>query len=242
MSDQWNFYALLVDDEPASIFVDLGVAKEAPIADLPNMAYLRVRMNNPRPDGLSSQEEYDELIKIENDVALAVESHGKSLYVGRNTSSGNRDFYFYTRGQSIEEAFKNAMENWPKYNFQTGVRPDAEWPTYWRFLHPSQENLQLMGNRDVVDHLLENGDRIETPRKIDYFAVFKTPHDRKAFTQHLVTKGYAISQTRDADGEFQIEFDRIDRPDEIDDVAIDLYRTARDNDGDYDGWGCVTAN
>jgi hypothetical protein len=30
MSDHWNFYALLVDDQPASIFVDLGIAKNAP--------------------------------------------------------------------------------------------------------------------------------------------------------------------------------------------------------------------
>ena len=242
MSDQWNFYALLVDDEPASIFVDLGISKEAPVADLPNMAYLRVRMNSPRPDGLSSQEEYDNLIALEDDVTTAIERDGKSLYVGRNTSSGNRDFYFYTKNQSIERIFSAAMANWPNYRFQTGIRSDTDWSTYWHFLHPSPEDLQRMGNRDVVNRLLENDDHIEIPRKIDHFAIFKTSYGREIFAQHIVTKGYAISHTTDADGEFQIEFDRIDRPDEINDVTIDLYRTARENDGDYDGWGCLTAN
>lgn len=242
MSDEWNFYALRVDGEPASIFVDLGIAKEAPLVDLPNMAYLSVRMNNPRPDGLSSQDEFDNLIALEETITAAVQRDEKSLYVGRNTSSGNRDFYFYTSDQSIERVFTAAMENWPSYNFQTGTRSDPEWAVYWHFLYPSPEDLQRMADRDVVNCLIDNGDHIEIPRKIDHFAVFKTSRGREVFAQHLMTNGYAISQTKDNDGNFRIEFDRIDRPDEIGKVTIDLYRTARENGGEYDGWGCHTAN
>ena len=31
MSDDWDFYSLRVDGEPASIFVDLGISEDAPI-------------------------------------------------------------------------------------------------------------------------------------------------------------------------------------------------------------------
>lgn len=243
MSDLWNFYALLVDDQPASIFVDLGIANDAPLTAFPNMAYLRVRMNSPRPDGLSSQEEYNTLIEIEERVEQAIKRSGQSLYVGRNTSSGNRDFYFYTRDASIEYTLREIMENWPDYAFQTGERVDADWSTYWRFLYPSPEDFQRMGNRDVIDQLLKNGDHIDIPRKIDHLAIFTTPHGRDAFAQHLKNKGYAISDTTDVDdNQFQIAFDKVDRPDQIDDVTIDLYRNAQQNGGEYDGWGCSVVN
>jgi uncharacterized protein (TIGR01619 family) len=242
MSDQWNFYALLVDGEPASIFVDLGIAKEAPIADFPNMAYLRIRMNNPRPDGLSSQEEYKELIGLEDEVTSAIERSGNSIYVGRNTSGGNRDFYFYTKDAGIGDVAVSAMAQWPGYEFETGARSDAEWSVYWDFLYPSPKDLELIANREVINRLRDNGDRIDIARKIDHLAVFRTCHGRDDFARYIVAKGYDVSQTKEVDGEFLIEFDRIDRPDKIDDVTIDLFKAARDNGGEYDGWGCPTAD
>lgn len=94
MTNDWDFYALRVDGQPASIFVDLGVEPEAPMSSHPHMAYVRLYMNQPRPDGLSSRDEYDALIDIEK----ALESklcNDQVGYVGRNTSGGCRDFYFY---------------------------------------------------------------------------------------------------------------------------------------------------
>lgn len=213
------------------------------MAEFPNMAYLRVRMNHPREDGLSSQEEYDTLIDLENDVTETVENDGNSLYIGRNTSSGNRDFYFYTNDNDIEATLIMAMRNWPSFQFQTGVRADSAWSTYWGFLHPSPEDLQKIGNRDVIDRLLENGDHIDRPRKIDHFAVFKTPTDRDQFARYILAQGYSVSQTEDAnDEQYGIGFDRTDRPDQIDDITIDLHRNAKARNGDYDGWGCLTDN
>jgi hypothetical protein len=58
MSDDWDFYPLLVDDQAASIFVDLGIAKIAPIRTHPTMSYLRVIMQRPREDGLASRSVY----------------------------------------------------------------------------------------------------------------------------------------------------------------------------------------
>lgn len=243
MSEHWDFYPLLVDGEPASIFVDLGIARTAPVAEFPNMAYLRVRMNQPREDGLSSQQEYDTLIALENDVAETVESGGRTLYVGRNTSSGNRDFYFYTNDRDIETNLSETMGKWSSFQFQTGTRLDSEWSTYWGFLHPSPEDLQKIGNRDVIDRLLENGDHIDRPRKIDHFAVFKTPTDRDQFARYILAQGYSVLQTGGAnDEEYGIDFDRTDRPDQIDDITIELYRNAKTSNGDYDGWGCITEN
>jgi len=54
MSENWDFYGLQVDGQPASIFVDLGIVQSAPIPSHPAMGYLRLIMRQPREDGLSS--------------------------------------------------------------------------------------------------------------------------------------------------------------------------------------------
>jgi len=240
MADHWNFYPLLVDNEPASIFVDLGIATSVPIANFPNMAYLRVRMNEPRDDGLSSQDEYATLVALENDISRIVDGNDRYIYVGRNTSCGNRDFYFYTNDLSVEDALHRIMHNWQNYEYETGVRPDVEWDIYRQFLYPSPEDFQRMGNRDVIARLLENGDHLDVCRTIDHFAVFRNAVGRNAFAQYLRTSGYDVTGSMISEnGEFQIAFERSDAPDKIDEVTIDLYRAASENDGDYDGWGCV---
>jgi regulator of RNase E activity RraB len=242
VTDCWNFYPLLVDSEPASIFVDLGIAESAPLADMPNLIYLRVFMNDPRSDGLSSQEEYATLIALEDSISETVRLSEQAIYVGRNTSSGNRDFYFYARDTSFEIELNRAMEKWPSYKFETGARFDDEWSTYWNFLYPSPEDFQRIGNRDVIGRLIKKGDRIDVPRKIDHYAVFRTEADRDAFARHIRSSGFRISEeTIRDDGYFGIEFDKSHQPSKIDDVTIDLYRAARKNNGDYDGWGCVVA-
>lgn len=240
MSDQWNFYSLLVDDEPASIFVDLGIAKDAPLAQFPNLAYLRVRMQRPRPDGLSSQDEYETLVTLEDSLSESIEHSSQSVYVGRNTSSGNRDFYFYTNDSAIETVLRNTMAKWPGYEFETGARPDTEWSVYWHFLYPSAEDFQRISNRGVIEQLQKHGDQIEVPRKIDHLAIFKTHNDRDGFVLYLRDHGYDIAQMKDASsGNFDVIFGRTDQPSQIDEVTIDLYRAALQHNGEYDGWGCA---
>jgi len=82
MSDKWDFYPLLVDDQPASIFVDLGIAAEAPIATHAHMAYVSVEMRHPRDDGLSSQEEFEDLCRLEDAIIPKI-CAGNAIYVGR---------------------------------------------------------------------------------------------------------------------------------------------------------------
>ncbi len=43
MANEWDFYPLRVDGEPASIFLDLALALSAPIASHPAMVYLQMR-------------------------------------------------------------------------------------------------------------------------------------------------------------------------------------------------------
>lgn len=96
MSDEWDFYPLRVDDQPASIFVNLSLAKMAPISGKPHMSYISIRMRQPREDGLSSQEEFQALGDLEDLIVEAATENADPIYVGRDTTGGDRDFFFYT--------------------------------------------------------------------------------------------------------------------------------------------------
>jgi hypothetical protein len=91
MSTDWDSYLCRIGEDPASIYLDLGIASAAPLETHAYLATLPVAMLNPREDGLSSQEEFADLIALEDD--LVARLHGdKALYVGRCTTRGSRIF------------------------------------------------------------------------------------------------------------------------------------------------------
>src|SRR5262245_60267843 len=140
MSDNWNSYFCRVDGAIASIFLDLAIARVAPIAHLPNMAFVRLFMRKPRHDGLSSQEEFDTLCEIEDALEAALVASKTCRYVGRTTTSGQRDFVFYTAdAASWSDDVRRALIRFQDYRFESGSRPDPKWSTYRDFLYPSDE-------------------------------------------------------------------------------------------------------
>ena len=140
MRDEWDFYRLHVDGEPASIFLDMGIARRAPLPAFSKVVYVRLPMLNARLDGLSSQEEYEALIAVEEAVAKSVEESGATAYVGRNTSGGFRDFFFYTRDEvDFRSALSRALSGFRQYDVEVGIREDPPWTVYFDFLYPSAE-------------------------------------------------------------------------------------------------------
>jgi uncharacterized protein (TIGR01619 family) len=241
MANDWKFYRLLVDNEPASMFVNLGIGRAAPVRRYEHMAYLRLRMLKPREDGLSSQEEFDELCRIEDAATEIITRDSNSVYVGRNTSGGNRDFYFYTdHMERFQAAVAKAMARFQEYSFQAGGRADPEWRTYFDFLHPSPEQMEQIKNRDVLDALRKHGDELTEPREIDHFAYFADLADCQAFVVVVRAQGFVVEPGPAPSGsaKYGVKFSKVGRPVEIDDVTIGLSKAAGALRGTYDGWGC----
>lgn len=242
MSDKWDFYFLRVDDKPASIFVDLGIASEAPIKALPFMAYIRVYMQRPSADGLSSQEEFDGLSAIEDAIKAVLTGGDGTVYVGRNTCDGARDFYFYAaQGRDWDSRAKAFMKAFASYEFDAGCRADPEWSTYFEFLYPSDANRQRIENRRVCDALQESGDTLTGEREIDHWAYFPSASIRSAFVEQASRLGFllrSMSEPEKPGDCYGVRLCRVDIPsfDGIDDVTLPLFELATALGGEYDGW------
>jgi hypothetical protein len=242
VSDDWDFYLCRVDDEPASIFLDLGIATDAPRPDRPIMAHVRLYLREPRPDGLSSNTEFGTLSRLEDHLTRAVTAGDAAVYVGRNTSGGCRDFYFYVAEDGDwGEQVGVALAAFPAYRYETGSRPDPDWSIYFEFLHPSAEDMQRIRNRRVCDALRSNGDALTEPRAIDHWAFFPDEASRERFVQTIGGLGFLVREMEsqaDSEGSFVVQVFRDDVPalESIDDVTLPLHRAAVEHGGYYDGW------
>jgi uncharacterized protein DUF695/regulator of ribonuclease activity B len=242
MSDDWDSYLLRVDDQPASIFVDLGIRTHAPVKSHTTMAYLRLRMRRPRQDGLSSQDEFDDLIAVERRVSAKIIEDGTAIFVGRNTSGGNRDFYFYvTDPAKFANAALMAMREFPAYAYETGAQEDREWRTYFDFLHPSAIDLRRILNRRICEQLKEHGDNADNGRKIDHLALLPNSAAQSALARHIQAEGFNIeniAREPNVRGQFSVAFSRVDRLTRIDEIVLPLFQKTAELGGIYDGWGC----
>ncbi|SEL79223.1 Regulator of ribonuclease activity B [Pseudoxanthomonas sp. GM95] len=240
MREQWDFYLCQVDDLPASIYLDLGWSSQAPSADLPCLAWLRIFMKTPREDGLSSQDEFDALIALE-DALMPSLADDTTVYVGRNTSAGFRDLYFYTTlGTPWESRVEAAMRG-QQYAFECGQRDEPDWWTYREFLYPDPETRQRMSNRSVCWQLEKAGDALVLSREISHWAYFSDAIARDAYVAQAEALGFQQVVSEDAepqDGQWTAKMTRCDVPafDRIDDVCLPLYRLALQLNGRYDGW------
>lgn len=149
MTDHWNFYFCRVDGKSASIFVNVGARENAPIVSLPNLSYVRLYMRHSQNDGLSSREEFKTLCIIEDRINQLISEYPDQIkLVGRNTSGGYRDFYFYSAEKfNIKSFATKVMIYFPNYKYESGTHPDPKWNTYFNFLYPSEEDWQFILNR-----------------------------------------------------------------------------------------------
>lgn len=147
LSKDWDYYSCRLGSDLASIYLDLGIAAEAPISTHPHSVSLSVAMVRAQEDGMSSQEEFDDLIALED--GLTARLHGENaIYVGRLTSRGYRVFHYYcAEPEFFALSAKAEMEQHPTYRYEIGARADADWSAYFGFLYPSPADYQRIQNR-----------------------------------------------------------------------------------------------
>lgn len=237
MSDDWDVYFTHVDGKPASILLDLDI--EAPIPGMSVMAYITLDFREPDENGMSGRDEFDALVKIEDALVPAL-THETSMFVGRCTTGGQRDFFFYMdNAKGVEEKVESVMDAFPEYTWDMGLVEEPGWDTYCEFLFPDEQGMDTIQNNRVRRQLAATGDNPALPREIDHFLAFPSAADRDAFATEIMAEGFRVTQVDDnPEQPFALLVQREDAPDAIDDVTWPLRELAGAHGGAYDGWGC----
>jgi regulator of RNase E activity RraB len=244
MSERWDFYFTRVNDVLASVFVDLGIRSSVPLSSKRQLLWIWVYFNRPRKDGLSSAEEFPLLKEIEDALCKALTRKMSAVAVGRITTSGRREFYFYAPvSEGLDKLAARTMSQFQDYRFDCGSQHDPAWNQYLDVLYPSGENMQRIWNRGVVEALEREGDQPDVPRPVEHWIYFKTESARSSYAEKARALGFDVKENwldaqRDSERPFAIRLSRDERMhlNAIDEVTLSLWRLAKDFGGDYDGW------
>ena len=240
--EEWDFYMSNVNDVIGSFFVDLGLKKIAPIADKPNVVWVSINMQNPREDGLSSNEESELLYAIEDNVVNNITNQHNAIFVGRLTSDGLRQLYFYFGDTAdYEKTIVQSMSKYPTYEFEFGSKKDEEWDGYLNFLYPLPSQYQMIMNRRVIINLEKNGDNLTKERMVDHWIYFETENDLQNYISEIEKQNFkVISSEKNKDNIYVLNVGRVDKVDfnSVNDYTLYLWELADKYNGSYDGWGC----
>jgi len=241
--EDWDFYVAPVDDQAASIFVDLGLFESAPEAARPWLLRVATPLLAPREDGLSDDAETEALYGLEDLLFSEIARGLQARYVGRMTTQGRREFFYYAGDPTgLTGAMEGVQRAFPQYALTHSSREDRDWQLFFDVLYPSELDLQSIQTRRVVQQLSEEGDDLTTPREVEHRAYFPTVHAREQFLQQIGPEGFRLSLDEldepDAEYRYGVSFCRVDRADleSIDALVIDLYLRVGTAGGEYDGW------
>ena len=249
LPQNWDFFMCRIEGAPASIRTNLALIEVAPLERLSQRLQFYIKMQNPRPDGLSSNEEYPILCDIEDAIGEKAGATGAVL-AGVVRSEGFLELWFYTQNaEALAKTCEEALQTFEGYQSGYNIAEDPEWEDYFGFLYPDEFSYQTMQNRKVLMQLEKNGDKMEVPREIDHFFYFKEAAQQQAFAKEAEAKGFKVRfnddefvEDRKAEGKeypYMVEATREDSPLAIDDIVWDLLELASPFEGNYDGWGCV---
>ena len=249
LPQNWDFFMCRIEGAPASIRTNLALIEVAPLEGLTQRLQFYIKMQNPRPDGLSSNEEYPILCDIEDAIGDKAEATG-AVSAGVVKSEGFLELWFYTQNaKTLAKTCEEALQAFQGYESGYNIAEDPEWEDYFGFLYPDEFSYQTMQNRKVLMQLEKNGDKMEVPREIDHFIYFKEAAQQQAFAKEAEAKGFKVRfnddefvEDRKAEGKeypYMVEATREDSPLAIDDIVWDLLELASPFEGNYDGWGCV---
>ncbi|MFC0345879.1 DUF695 domain-containing protein [Epilithonimonas hispanica] len=238
--EEWNFYLTSIEDKPASIYLNLALQQLAPIKEKSNLCWVSLKLKSPTENGLTTNEESEILFKIEDKILETINPKN-SLYIGRLTNNGYRDFYFYSKDSKV---FKSETEKISKQysNYEISVfsKEDKNWDSYFE-LYPNEMDLQSISNRSVLENLEKNGDNLTKPREVFHWIYFKNENDLKNYIQIVTKENFEIVNNdliKENKLPYSLQIKRIDKVgyDDIDDYTLYLWRLAKENNGDYDGW------
>ncbi|KEO82798.1 DUF695 domain-containing protein [Tumebacillus flagellatus] len=239
MSNQWESYFTRVGENLASVRIDLTFTNPEFRPDFLNtLLYVWVKLQAPNENGLTTDEEAQRLLVMEDKLIEFLGAEYGGVPVGVVTTDGRREFYFYGEsGDDLHNELKPVLGEFPDYAFQFGHKSDPQWEHYFGFLFPSPTEFQWMQDVKIVTQLEEQGDPL-TPRPVQHWLYFRTAEGREAVKNQLAAQGFTIEEESEHEQAFVLSVTRIDAVDlgSIHNVTAPLTMLALENDGEYDGW------
>jgi uncharacterized protein (TIGR01619 family) len=250
MSDNWQTYGCQIDDSPAFVTYDHGLATELDGLKLENLIVISIPIANSNSHGMPSGDEHNQLNAIE-DLLLDLFPAGKAVMAGRVTNSAIRSIFYYTvLNQQACGEIAQQVEHHSGRRLLLRHTHDPSHAGYWKELFPTDDELQVIKDIRLHETLMERGDPLTEPREIQHWAYFKTDEARRQFLDQVAANLGTLSLQEayeTDDGQFGARLAHVGLPDwqSISAITVKLNNFATQAGGEYDGWEtevCAIAN
>ncbi len=242
MQEYWESYVKPIEGKKAMIAFNAGVADRMPNPEYLYVGFVKIKLKNPKEDGLVTQEESDDIGFIEDRLEMESLRWRSGKYIGRIISNGDVTFIYYLKldfewSNTVSEAMKHF-----DYVYEYGSRMDMEWEVYKKLLFPTVKEWQIIANHHACDNLKEQGDNLHLERAIEHKAYFKSDNERQEFVKLIEKAGFKTQKKMEVPfnkkTRYGMQFYRQDVPFyyDIDKLTIKLIDMSDKCNGLYDGW------
>lgn len=238
MSDNWQFFPCTMGDDQAFIFTDIGVSDQLSKQSPAKLLKVRLDYKAPSDNGLPTNEEYEPVAAIEDQLQAYAESRG-DLYVGRITVCGQRHFFVYVKdwaGYVDKVAEIGRSRGYPLRHAEI---EDPGHSQYWDYLWPTDSDWRIIHDMQVIEALENAGDDHSAPRNVDHWIYFDDLPSALRFRDWAIEFGLEEACPVQAVEKGQLVRLRHTGTMHLNDltrITIPLALKAIETGGDYDGW------
>ncbi len=241
--EQWDFYFCRVDEAPASIAMNFWYRSRAPLAEAGTLYWCDLELLGPGADGMGDGADAEQLYPLEE----AITAHATELrlhHVARLRNRGRWQLFFYgPAGAEIRLRQATGRVVPSDRRHKVGCKTDPDWSCYFDFLCPDEERWRWILDRRSVEALVDHGDPLTKPRRVDHWLDFSHAEGRDGFLAAVRRLGFELASVpmdarTDARLRYPARIHRVDSVelDDIHDTVMELKLLAEEHDGDYDGW------
>jgi len=243
MQEYWESYVKPIEGYKAMVSFNAGVADYAPDEQYMYVGFVKVKLQNPKEDGLVTQEESDDVGFIEDRLEMESLRWRSGKYIGRIITQGEVNFIYYLKLDFEWSSTVNAaMQHFSNYEYEFGSRMDMEWEVYKKLLFPTIREWQIIANHHSCKKLQEQGDTLQEKRAIEHKAYFEKEEDRVKFIGLIEKEGFRKQEEMEVPFNskvmYGVQFYRVDAPSfyVIDDITLRIIDFCVICNGQYDGW------
>jgi hypothetical protein len=149
-TDFWWPYLAAYDTGPGSTRVNLGLKKQSPFNEYPNLVVTGTTYVTTRSDGLPDQADLARLNALSGKIIAAIQAASPSVYAGTFTHDREQLHYVYVKDIAgietvLGDLYAKACTGCKIY---TNIKKDPAWTAYRDFLYPNSAILDF--NRDEL--------------------------------------------------------------------------------------------
>lgn len=241
--EAWDTYTAAYDDgKPGSVTLRMDLIDIAPMENLPGLVITGLTYKTKREDGFPEPETLDKLYQLTDELITIMEQEYQGLLVGSFMHNNERLEYFYVNNtEGLKARLKQFyQENYVGDQFYIAIKDDRDWE-YYMDLYPKPETQHYMEDQSMVRLLVEAGDDLQYPRRVDHWIDFPTRKEMKAFLSSVENRHFneaSHSKNKALELPYELQIWRVDKVDiaEIHSVTSELRKLATKYGGKYDGW------